>query len=465
VSDEIQIFNTLGSEKQVFRPREAGRVLMYACGPTVYKYAHIGNFRTYLLTDFWVRALEYLGYEVVLVQNITDVGHLVDDTQDLGEDKVLAAAREEGKTPEQIADFYTAAFMEDSALLRLRPADHYPRATAFVPQMIALVQALEAAGLTYEVEGNVFYDVQKRGDYPKLSHNTLDQLQAGYRIDPDPNKHHVADFLLWKAGGPRRLQIWESPWGPGFPGWHLECSAMSLEYFPGGFDIHTGGVDLVFPHHEDEIAQSEPVLGRQVVNYWIHGEFLEMSGRKMAKSTGNVVRVADLLASNHDPLAFRFLAMTARYRAKLSFSEEVLEGAERGLNSIRLRASRLPAAQQPSGGGGAEYVERFQAALRDDLDLPLVLSLVQELLRSSVADGEKRWLLEDWDRVLQLDIARAPTRDETEAPVEAQELARQREAARAAKQWAEADALRARLEELGWAVEDGVTGTRLRPLR
>ena len=461
---ELQVYNTLGREKQVFSPRVPGRVSMYSCGPTVYKYAHIGNFRTYLMTDFWVRALEYLGHQVTLVQNITDVGHLQDDTQDQGEDKVLAAAAAEGKSPEEIAAFYTAAFMEDSALLRIRPADHYPRATQFVPHMIELVRALEAAGLTYIVDGNVFYDVAKRGDYPKLSHNTLDALQAGYRIEPDPNKHHAADFLLWKAGGPRRLQIWDSPWGPGFPGWHLECSAMSLDYFPSGFDIHTGGIDLVFPHHEDEIAQSEPVMGGQVVNYWVHGEFLEMSGRKMAKSTGNVVRVADLQASGHDPLAFRFLAMTAKYRAKLSFSEEVLEGAERGLNSIRLRASRLPAPTAPADGEGAEFAERFRNALRDDLDLPLVSSLLQELLRSGVPDGQKRWLLEDWDRVLQLDITRAPARSEEEAPAAAQALALRRDAARAARQWAEADALRTQLEEMGWGVEDTPEGTRLRPL-
>jgi len=240
---------------------------------------------------------------------------------------------------------------------------------------------------------------------------------------------------------------------------------MSLDYFPKGFDIHTGGVDLVFPHHEDEIAQSEPVLGGQVVNYWIHGEFLEMSGRKMAKSTGNVVRVADLLEGGHDPLAFRFLAMTAKYRTKLSFSEEVFEGAERGLNSIRLRASRLPAASEPVEGEGAKFAERFRGALRDDLDLPQVSSLLQELLRSGVPDGEKRWLLEDWDRVLQLDITRAPARSDEEAPAEAQQLARQRDAARAAKQWADADALRNQLEEMGWAAEDSPDGTRLRPRR
>lgn len=438
---------------------------MYTCGPTVYKYAHVGNMRTYLMSDFWVRALQYLGFDVTQVENITDVGHLVGDTQDQGEDKILVSAQEEGKSPEEIAAFYTAAFMEDCELLRIRPAAAYPRATEFIEEMIELIRKLEKLGLTYEVDGNIFYDVQKRGDYPKLSNNTLDQLQAGYRIDPDPNKRHPADFLLWKAGGERRLQIWDSPWGRGFPGWHLECSAMSLKYFPDGFDIHTGGVDLVFPHHEDEIAQSEPVAGGQVVNYWIHGEFLEMSGQKMAKSTGNIIRVVDLVEAGHDPLAFRFLCLSAKYRAKLSFSMDVLEGAERGLNSIRQRASRLAAAVVVASSGGLDLQRRFAEALADDLDLPIVSALLQEVLRAEIPDGEKRALLEDWDRVLALDLTRAPVETDAEAPAEARALAAERDAAREAKNWASADALRAQLEELGWQVEDSAGGTRLRPRR
>jgi cysteinyl-tRNA synthetase len=462
---EVQIFNTLGRKKQAFEPRVPGKVSMYTCGPTVYKYAHVGNMRTYLMSDFWVRALEYLGFDVTHVENITDVGHLVVDTQDQGEDKILVSAQKEGKSPEEIAAFYTAAFMEDCELLRIHPAAAYPRATEFIDEMIELIRKLEKLGLTYEVDGNVFYDVQKRGDYPKLSNNTLDQLQAGYRIDPDPSKRHPADFLLWKAGGERRLQIWDSPWGRGFPGWHVECSAMSLKYFPDGFDIHTGGVDLVFPHHEDEIAQSEPAAGGQVVNYWIHGEFLEMSGQKMAKSTGNIIRVVDLVEAGHDPLAFRFLCLGAKYRAKLSFSMDVLEGAERGLNSIRQRASRLAAVVVVASSGGLDLQRRFAQALADDLDLPVVSALLQEVLRAAIPDGEKRALLEDWDRVLALDLTRAPVEDGAEAPAEARALAAERDAAREAKNWTAADALRAQLEEMGWQVEDGAGGTRLRPRR
>lgn len=460
---EIQIFNTLGREKQVFHPRTPGRVLMYTCGPTVYKYSHIGNFRTYLMSDLWIRALEYLGYEVSQVQNITDVGHLADDS-DTGVDKVLASAEAEGKTPEQIAEFYTSAFMDDAALLRIRLPDHQPRATDFIPQMIEAIARLEEMGLAYMVDGNVYYDVTRRADYPKLSHNTLDQLQAGYRVDIDPRKRNSADFALWKAAGPRRLQVWESPWGLGFPGWHIECTAMSLHYFPDGFDIHTGGVDNVFPHHEDEIAQSEPLIDGPVANYWIHGEFLiGDGGRKMAKSAGNILRVSELADLGYDPLAFRFLCLGARYRTKLSFTEEALDGARSGLEALRRRGSRLGPRSQPGSEAAQTMQERFEAALADDLDMPLVTSLLQELLRADLPEGEKRWLLEDWDRVLQLDITTPSAEVEEEVPAKAADLARQRDAARAARDWALADALRGRLEEMGWAAEDSPDGTRLRP--
>ena len=462
---EVEVYNTLGREKQVFLPRKAIDVSMYTCGVTVYRYAHVGNMRTYLMSDFWVRVLEYLGYRVKRIQNITDVGHLQNDTQDSGEDRMMIAARDEGKSPEEIAEFYNRAFMDDAELLRIKPAHEYPRATEFIPQMIDLVRKLEERGLTYTANGNVFYDVQKKKDYPKLSNNTLDQLQAGYRIDPDPNKRHPADFLLWKAGGEARLQIWDSPWGRGFPGWHLECSAMSLHYFPEGFDIHTGGVDLVFPHHEDEIAQSEPILGGQVVNYWIHGAHLQMEGRKMAKSAGNILRISDLAEMGHDPLAFRFLCLTARYRAPLQFSMDVFEAAERGLNDIRKKASRLARAAAITSEGARQLQGRFERALADDLDLPTVGALVQEVLRADIADGEKRALLEDWDRVLAVDITRPPEELTAEVPAEAAVLARERDGARREKDWARADSLRQQLEERGWAVEDTPDGSRLKPRR
>src|ERR1700730_16132155 len=324
---EVQIFNTLGRQKQVFVPRVEGRVSMYSCGVTVYRYAHIGNMRTYLMSDFWTRALRYLGFEVSRVQNITEVGHLENDIEGTGEDRMMIAVQAEGKSPEEISDFYNRRFLEDADLLRIERAQAYPKASEFIDEMIELVQAMEKLGLTYEVEGNVFYDVQKRGDYPKLSNNSLDRLQAGVRIEADPQKRHPTHFLLSKAGRPGR------------------------------------------------------VAGGQVVNYWIHGEFLEMAGVKMAKSTGNIVRVVDLVKLGHDPLAFRFLYLGARYRAKLSFSMEVLEGAERGLNSIRQRASRLPPAMVVESEGGRDLQRRFVEALADDLDLPGASGVVPEVRR------------------------------------------------------------------------------------
>jgi cysteinyl-tRNA synthetase len=457
--NQLEVFNTMGRRRDVFTPREPGKVSMYTCGPTVYKHAHIGNFRTNLMSDFWIRALEYLGYEVTQVRNITDVGHLVDDA-DTGEDKVDAAARAEGKAPEEIADFYTRAFMDDSALLNIRPADHSPRATEFVPQMTELISKLVEKGHAYVVDGNVYYDVRSKPDYPKLSGNTLEQLQSGYRMDVDPLKRHPADFSLWKAAGPRRLQIWDSPWGKGYPGWHIECSAMSLHYFPQGFDIHTGGVDLVFPHHEDEIAQSEPVAGEGFVHYWIHGEFLEFRGKKMAKSTGNILRVPELKEMGYDPLAFRYLYLLAKYRAKLSFSDESLDAAAAGLRSIRERASELPPAEEPKSSEANRLEGEFKAALRDDLNLPRMPGLIQAVLKADIPGGEKRALLERWDDVLQLDLTRA---DETEVPAEVQELVERREVARAERQWEAADRLRDEIAAKGWSVEDTAAGPKLRP--
>jgi cysteinyl-tRNA synthetase len=461
MTEPIRVVNTMGLEKQEFRPRVAGLVDMYTCGPTVYKYAHVGNFRTYLMVDFWVRAFEYLGYKVTQVLNITDVGHLLYDVEESGEDKLLAAAAEEGKTPEEIAAHYTEAFLRERDLLRIKPADHYPRATEFIPQMIDLVSRLERQGLTYVLDGSVLYDVGKRKPYPKLSRNTLEQLQAGYRIQVDPNKRSPADFLLWKAAGPRRQQVWESPWGLGFPGWHVECSAMSLHYFPEGFDVHTGGVDLVFPHHEDEIAQSEPVAGFEVVRYWIHGEHLQMEGRKMAKSAGNIITVTELAGMGYDPLAFRYFCMGARYRARLSFSEESMQAAQRGLEGIRQRAAALPPASPPTSAAARELESRFRAALGDDLDLPRITALIPEVLRGDIAPAEKRGLLEDWDRALQLDLTRAAA--EAQVPAEVADLAARRDAARAARDWATSDRLRAEIEALGWLTEDTPQGTKLRP--
>ena len=280
--------NTLTRAKEPVRPRTPGRVAMYTCGPTVYRYAHIGNLRSFLLADLLRRALEAGGTEVRQVQNITDVGHMTNEEFDRGEDRMLVSARLEDKSPAEIAAYYTEAYLADAAALNLQPAAAYPRASDYVPEMLELVAKLLERGHAYEVDGNVYFAVESFPGYGRLSGNTLDQLRAGHRQEePDPRKRHHADFALWKAAGPGRLVKWPSPWGDGYPGWHIECSAMSLATLGEHIDVHTGGEDNVFPHHEDEIAQSEAVVGHQVVTTWVHGRHLLTDERKMAKSAGN----------------------------------------------------------------------------------------------------------------------------------------------------------------------------------
>jgi cysteinyl-tRNA synthetase len=436
---------------------------MYSCGPTVYRYVHIGNLRTFMVPDLLCRALEYLGYETEQVMNITDVGHLTDDSFDRGEDKMLVSARLEKKSPEEIAAFYTDAFMQDAATVNIRPAAHYPRASEYIPQMIELISKLIEKGHAYEVGGTVYYDIASFPAYGRLSRNTTDKLLAGARGEVDPRKHHPGDFTLWKAAGEHRLQVWPSPWGPGFPGWHIECSAMSMSLLGDRFDIHTGGADNVFPHHEAEIAQSEGVTGHRVVGCWLHGEFLMLSGSRMAKSAGNFFRIREIEDQGFDPLAFRYLALQAKYRTRLNFSEEGLAGADRALRNLR---ERLQEWSQSADGGAPHPVEvealeaRFRSAIADDLDLPAAMALVSELTRATIAPREKAALLRSWDRVLGLDLDRpAPS---LALPDGAAELLEARTRAREAKDFARADLIRAELARAGVIVTDTAEGQRWR---
>ena len=449
----IRLYNTLGRSKQELKPLQPGQVSIYTCGPTVYRYAHVGNLRTYLFADLLVRVLEYNGYRVRHVKNITDVGHLTDDSFDRGEDKMLVSARLEQKSPAEIAAYYTLAFLEDERRLDIRPAAALPRATEYVPRMVELVAKLIERGHAYESGGNVYYDIASFAAYGRLSGNTTQKLLAGTKGDPDPRKRSPLDFSLWKSGQ-NRLQVWDSPWGPGFPGWHIECSAMSMALLGERFDIHTGGADNVFPHHEAEIAQSEGVTGHRVVNHWVHGQLLFLSGTRMAKSAGNFFRITELEEQGHDPLAFRYLALQAKYRAPLNFSPDGLAGAGRALAQLRERVSDWQAG--PDGPRG-EFAGRFVAAINDDLDLPAAMALVSELVRSDLPAGAKAALLLDWDRVLGLDLARgAPVSGEL--PPGAADLLAKREAARAAKDFATSDRLRDELAALGVHVTDTPTG-------
>jgi cysteinyl-tRNA synthetase len=457
----VRLYNTFTRSKEELVPVEAGVVRIYSCGPTVYRYVHIGNLRTFMLPDLLCRTLEYLGYRTYQVMNITDVGHLTDDTFDRGEDKMLVSARLEKKSPEEIAAFYTQAFREDAASVNIRPAAEYPQASHYIPQMIDLIKRLIENRHAYQVGGNVFYDIASFPAYGKLSRNSTDKLLAGARGEVDQSKHHPGDFTLWKAAGEHRLQVWPSPWGPGFPGWHIECSAMSMSLLGERFDIHTGGADNVFPHHEAEIAQSEGVTGHQVVSRWMHGGLLLLAGTRMAKSAGNFFRISELEDQGFDPLAFRYLALQAKYRTKLNFSTDGLAGADRALGSLRERLadwSRAGVAAQTTSAEAAALEARFRAAIADDLDLPAAMALVAVLPHSAVTPPEKARLLHDWDRVLGLDLERpAPN---LALPHGAADLLAKRDEARAAKDFARADQLRDELAAMGVAVFDTVEGQR-----
>jgi len=454
----VRLYNTLTRRKEELQPLDPGRVRIYTCGPTVYRYAHVGNLRTYLFADVLCRALEYLGLRVTQVINITDVGHLTDDQFDRGEDKMLVSARLENKSAEEIAEFYTRAFMDDCRLAGIRPAAHYPRATGYVPRMQDLIARLIDAGHAYEIEGSVYYDIASFPQYGKLSRNSTDQLRTGARGEPDPRKRSPGDFALWKAAGDKRVQVWDSPWGIGFPGWHIECSAMSTALLGERFDIHTGGTDNVFPHHEAEIAQSEGVFGHRVVGCWMHGEHLMLSGARMAKSAGNFFRITELVEQGFDPLAFRYLALQAKYRTKLNFGQEGLAGADRALRQLRARVAEWRGARD---GDRGDFDERFRGAIADDLDLPRAMALVSELVRSELAPGARARLLLDWDRVLGLGLDREEAAAvRTDLPPGAAELLEQRATARSRRDYVTSDRLREELAALGVRVTDTREGQR-----
>jgi cysteinyl-tRNA synthetase len=457
----VRLYNTFTRAKEELRPVREGIVRIYSCGPTVYRFVHVGNLRTFMMPDLLCRSLEYLGYQTEQVMNITDVGHLTDDTFDRGEDKMLVSARLENRSPTEIAAYYTAAFMDDATKINIRRAAHYPHATAYIPHMIDLITRLIARGHAYEVGGTVYYDIESFPAYGKLSRNTTGKLLAGSRGEVDPRKRHPGDFTLWKAAGEHRLQVWPSPWGPGFPGWHIECSAMSMSLLGDRFDIHTGGADNVFPHHEAEIAQSEGVTGHRVVSCWMHGGLLMLSGARMAKSAGNFFRISELEEKGVDPLAFRYLALQAKYRTRLNFTTELLAGADRALTHLRERIADWSSDPQPDNAMKSEverFEARFRAAIADDLDLPATMALIAELSRSDVPPRAKALLLRSWDSVLGLDLDRA--QKPVSLPDGAYAMLESRERARAAMDFATSDRLRAELAALGVSVTDTADGQR-----
>ncbi len=457
---QVRLHNTLTRRTEPLEPLKPGHVSVYTCGSTVYKYAHIGNLRTYLFGDLLHRTLEYLGYEVHYVKNVTDVGHMRNDDHDSlsAADKMEQAAETEGRTPEEIAAFYTDAWLEDEALLNILPADLMPKASDHIAEMIELTAQLLERGLAYEVDGTVYYDVSSFPEYGRLSGQRVSETHAGHRVEVESDKRNPADFALWKQAGDHRLMKWPSPWGDGFPGWHIECSAMSIKHLGERFDVHTGGIDLKFPHHEDEIAQSEGALGHEVVSVWLHGEFLTLDDAKMAKSTGNIIRVADLPAKGYEPLAFRYLALTAHYRSKLDFTEAAMHAAASGLAKLRRAAGGagdpIDLDQQPM----ASYRARFRDAIADDLATPRALALAHEVASAAdVNHSQRAALLKDFDRVLGLSLDR-PAGIDGPLPAGSAELLERRAIARALRDYGAADALRRELAQLGVTVRDTPNG-------
>jgi len=460
---KLYLYNTLTRTKEEFTPIRPPEVGLYTCGPTVYNYAHIGNLRTYIFEDILKRVLLYNSFRVKHVMNITDVGHLTGD-RDMGEDKMEKGAAREGKTAWDIAEFYTKAFKRDIALLNIIEPDIWVKATDTIGDQIDLIRALEAKGFTYQTADGIYFDTSKFKDYGKLSSQNLDALQEGARVEKNPEKHNPTDFALWKFS-PRdvkRQMEWDSPWGLGFPGWHIECSAMSMKYLGDQLDIHCGGADHVDVHHTNEIAQSEAATGRKFFNFWMHGAFLNITGgKKMAKSEGNFLTIANALVHNNiNPLAYRFAAFQTHYRKPMEYSDEAIGAARNGL--LHLYNQVRQAAQNAAGQKGpvsVAFKTAFLEAINDDLNVPRALAVVQEMLKSSLPDPEKYATVLDYDRVLGLMLDQA---DQEEAlPAEVQELVEARRKAREARDWATSDRLRDEIQTLGYVVQDGKAGMKL----
>ena len=459
----LRIYNTFGKKVEEITTLEPGVVRMYTCGPTVYRYAHVGNLRTYLMADWIRRVLEWRGYHVTHVKNITDVGHMRQEMLETGGDKVVLAALAEGKTPREIAEFYARTFHLDEEKLNILAAHHFPWATDHIQEMVAVVGRLLGKGYAYQAGDNIYFDVSKFADYGKLSGNVQEDLMEGVRAEVDPLKRDPSDFTLWKAAEPGREMKWGSPWGEGFPGWHIECTAMSSKYLGEQLDIHTGGVDNIFPHHEDEIAQSEAAFDRPFVRYWVHGQHLLADGVKMAKSAGNEFILADLEERGFDPLAFRYLCLTIRYRHRMNFTFSSLRASERALTSLRDRVwtwRNLPPLANPEEEGEI-WSRRFHEALDSDLDLPRALGLTWDMVRSQLPGQAKLALLLEFDCILGLSLDKVPA--SYELPYDVRSTVDKRGALRKQADYQRADELCSSLTGSGYVVGDTPTDTRIRP--
>ncbi|APC39539.1 cysteine--tRNA ligase [Clostridium estertheticum] len=461
----FNVYNTMTRSKEEFIPYVEGKVGMYTCGPTVYNYAHIGNLRTYIFEDVLKKALEYSKFKVKHVMNITDVGHLQSDG-DEGQDKMALGAKREHKTVWEIAKFYEDAFFEDCKKLNIKRPTIVCRATEHIQDMIGFIKKLEEKGYTYVSNGNVYFEIDKFPDYAKLAHLSLDELEAGSRIEVDINKRNPLDFVLWFTNSKFSNQImqWESPWGKGFPGWHLECSTMSVKYIGEYLDIHCGGIDHIAIHHTNEVAQSEGVLGHKWVKYWMHGEFLVLDSGKMSKSSGNFLTISSLEEEGYSPLDYRYFCLQSKYRKQLVFSFESLNDARNGYKKLKERIAIVLSAINEndivSGEKILSYKEKFSSFISDDLNIANAFTVLFDVLKdTNLNNKEKSILIEDFDKIftLNLMIIEKETTDIDEELIN--NLIIERNAARASKNWARADEIRDEFIAMNIELLDSKEGT------
>jgi cysteinyl-tRNA synthetase len=503
----LKLYNSLSRGVEEFVPIELNRVKMYACGPTVYQFAHIGNFRAFVTADLLVRVLRWKGMDVKFVMNITDVGHMTNDEEggaDTGEDKIEKTAEREGKSAWEVAQFYTDAFLKDGRALNMLTPDVLPKASENIKEQIELVERLERKGLAYVIDDGVYFDTSKFEGYGEMS--SLDEVKEGARVEINSQKRNSRDFALWKfsevrnpprlaspatpqedpprpSGTPQegnsRQMEWESPWGVGFPGWHLECSAMSMKYLGEQLDIHTGGIDHKEIHHPNEIAQSEGATGKKFANYWVHTAFMLVAGEKMSKSKGNTYTLYDLEkearlsgGQGYEPLALRYLYLQTHYRQEMNFTFSALDGASNALRKLKMEVARMgipegstPPFGYPSRGECVEFERRFVEAAEDDLNMAKALAVVWELVKSDVESSVKAASIFWMDEVLGLDLRKGAAEVVNEkqvVPEEVKELIKERRVLRSERKFSHADQIRKRIEDLGYEIEDTDKGTRVR---
>lgn len=462
----IKFYNTLTRKKEIFKPIKSGNVGVYSCGPTVYWNQHIGNFYAYIQWDILVRFLRYSGYKTKWVMNITDVGHMTSD-QDSGEDKMEKGAKREGLSVWQIAEKYIKQFLKSTNLLNIKQPDILCRATKHIKEQIDLIKKIEKNGFTYKTKSGLIFDTSKFPDYQKFAKLNLEKQKIGKRIEIDKEKKQPWDFMLWFTNKPNHIMQWNSPWGRGFPGWHIECTGMSIKYLGNKFDIHTGGKDHIPVHHTNEIAQSYGAFRKETANYWLHNEMLLLENKKISKSLGNIVLVTDLIEKGFNPLSLRYLILTSHYRQGLNFTWKGLRASQNALNNLyekirELKNSSNKIIKKSKNGSLITYKKQFIKHLEEDLNTPKALSLIWNLIKDkNISSKDKYSLLLDFDKVLGLNIGKIK---KIEIPFEIKKLVEIREKYRQEKNWKLSDEVRQEIQEKGYLVEDTKKGPKIKKL-